>query len=143
MTASGSLPAEALSSAVMGTTAQESMPRILVVDDEPLIAMMVEEWLSELKCHTVGPAHSVTNALALIRSDQVDAAILDVSLGSEKFYPIADALSANRIPFALATGRLSADVEQRFKDVPVLMKPYDFDSMRFVVNKLINGEARS
>ena len=119
------------------------MPRILVVDDEPLIAMMVEEWLSELKCKIVGPAHSVTNALALIDSGQVDAAILDVSLGTEESYPIADALWANRIPFALATGRSATDVEIRFKDVPLLLKPFDFDSMKFVVNKLINGKARS
>ncbi len=119
------------------------MPRILVVDDEPLIAMMVEEWLSELKCQTVGPAHSVTNALALINSNQVDAAILDVSLGAEESYPIADVLCANRIPFALATGHSSIDVEERFKDVPILIKPFDFDSMRFVVNKLINGRSHS
>ena len=119
------------------------MPRILVVDDEPLIAMMVEEWLSELACETVGPAHSVSRALELIGSGQLDAAILDVSLGSEESYPIADALRARQIPFALATGHSARDIENRFNDVPILTKPFDFDVMKTVINKLTVGGARS
>ena len=118
------------------------MPRVLVVDDELLIAMMVEEWLSELACETVGPAHSVTKALELINSARPDAAILDVSLGAEESYPIADALRARQIPFALATGHSANDVESRFKDVPILSKPFDFDTVRLVVSKLTSGNGR-
>ena len=118
------------------------MPRILIVDDEPLITMMVEEWLGELACETVGPAHSVSRALELIGSGQLDAAILDVSLGSEKSYPIADALRARKIPFALATGHSAEDVENRFNDVPILTKPFDFDAVRSIIGSLTKRDAR-
>ena len=79
------------------------MARILVVDDEPLISAMTEEWLSELGHVVVGPAHNLAAALKLVEMD-MDAAIVDVSLGKDNSYPLAEALSARGVPFALATG---------------------------------------
>ena len=69
------------------------MPRILVVDDEPLISMLVENWLDELGCEVVGPARSVADGLALA-GGQLDGAILDVNLGGDTCYPLANALRA-------------------------------------------------
>ena len=62
------------------------MPRILVVDDEPLISMMVEAWLNELGYEVVGPAGSVQDGLRLIVSRELDAAILDINLGGHDCY---------------------------------------------------------
>ena len=105
------------------------MARILVVDDEPLIAMMVQEWLAELGCETIGPAHSVQDALDLIGSVTVDGAILDVSLGREDCYPVADALRGLGIPIAFATGHGAGSVPARFHGVLILPKPFAFGAV--------------
>ena len=68
------------------------MPRILVVDDEPLISMLVEGWLAELGCDVVGPARSVEEGLDLADDAKLDAAILDVNLAGENSYSVANAL---------------------------------------------------
>jgi CheY-like chemotaxis protein len=114
------------------------VPRILILDDEPLIAMMVEEWLTELGCETVGPANSVSSALGLLQSDSVDAAILDLSLGNEKSYAVADALRELRIPFAFATGYGESGMANRFNDTPVLSKPFDFRELKRTLGELLN-----
>jgi CheY-like chemotaxis protein len=111
------------------------MSRILVLDDEPLIAMMVEDWLGELGCETVGPANSVASALDLIDGKDVDGAILDVSLGSENSYAVADVLMSRAIPFAFATGRDAEGLDGRYKGALMLSKPFDFDAVKDVVSK--------
>ena len=80
------------------------MARILIVDDEPLIAMMAEEWLSELGHAVVGPAYDLDGALALTERDPPNAAILDLTLGTYDSYPVAGHLRALAIPFAFASG---------------------------------------
>jgi CheY-like chemotaxis protein len=112
-------------------------PRVLVVDDEPLIAMMVEEWLADLQCETVGPAASAKAALALIEGAEIDGAILDVSLNGHDSFAVAAALRERAVPFAFATGHASDRIEQQFKDAPTLAKPYNFESMRRVVTALL------
>jgi CheY-like chemotaxis protein len=115
------------------------MPRILVVDDEPLIAMLVEDWLNELHCETVGPVGSAREALTLIDGQSLDGAILDVSLGNDNSFPIADALLDRGVPFAFATGHSADRIEPRFKDAPTLVKPYDFERIREVLAALLDG----
>ncbi|MEJ0098106.1 MAG: response regulator [Bauldia sp.] len=80
------------------------MPRILLLDDEPLIAMMVADWLAEIGCETVGPADSVASALGFLDGEPLDGAILDVWLGDEDSFPVADTLRRRGVPFAFATG---------------------------------------
>jgi CheY-like chemotaxis protein len=115
------------------------MPKILVVDDEPLIAMMIADWLAEQGLETMGPAHSVSQALALLEQGAADAAILDVSLGDGDCYDIAEALSAKGIPFAFATGHGAEAMARRFADVVTVSKPFDFEVVRSVVAKLLAG----
>jgi CheY-like chemotaxis protein len=117
------------------------MPRILVLDDEPLISMMVQDWLTELSCETVGPAYSVRGALDLIKTVTVDAAILDVSLGSENCCPVADALLKLGIPVAFATGYGGMGIDPRFKDAVILSKPFSFEAVKGVVDRLISAHA--
>jgi len=118
-----------------------SQPRVLVLEDEPLIAMMVRGWLTELGCETVGPAQTVSNALALIKDGPLHGAILDVSIGDQNCSPVADALRRKGIPFALATGRAPGWLAG-FTDAPSLSKPYDFAAMRDVVTRLLDNHAR-
>jgi CheY-like chemotaxis protein len=115
------------------------MPRILVADDEPLIAMIIEDWLMELKFETLGPVGTVRDALALIETTPPDAAILDVRLADGHSYPIAEQLRAKGIPFAFASGQDASDFDARFKDVPRLAKPFDLEQVRKILAVMVPG----
>ena len=100
--------------------------RVLVVEDEFLIALEVEQMLARLGCIVVGPAPTVARALALIAREPPGFAILDVNLGRERTTPVAEALLARGIPFALATGYDRHQLpEPAFRDIPLLGKPLD------------------
>ena len=112
------------------------MAKILVVDDEPLISTMTEEWLSELGHSVVGPAHNLASAMALAGTD-IDAAIVDVSLGKDNSYPLADALSARGVPFVLATGYGQNGIEPRYREHSTLSKPFEFATFRRFVERML------
>lgn len=78
--------------------------RILVVEDEALIAVMVEDMLMDMGSDVVGPAATIEAALALARVEAIDAAILDVNVRGERIDPVADALMARGVPVLFATG---------------------------------------
>jgi CheY-like chemotaxis protein len=99
---------------------------ILVVEDEMMAATMVEIILGDAGGRVVGPVASVAEGLALAESEAIDAAILDVNLGGEFVYPLADALAARRVPFVFVTGYGMTGVNgKRYAGVPVVQKPYD------------------
>jgi DNA-binding response OmpR family regulator len=114
------------------------LPRILVVDDEPLISMLVEDWLTELGCEVVGPAASVADGLKLAQSSDLDGAILDVNLGNETCYPLADALRDRGVPLAFATGDGSLGDVSEFQDAIIVSKPFDFDAVKAAVEALLD-----
>lgn len=118
------------------------MPRILVADDEPLIAMIIEDWLTELRFETLGPVSTIREALALIESTPPDAAILDVRLADGNSYAVAERLVASRVPFAFASGQEANTIDARFKDAPVLVKPFDLEQVRKVLAAMVPGHAR-
>jgi CheY-like chemotaxis protein len=111
------------------------MAKILIVDDEPLIAAMMEDWLTELGHDVVGPAHNLGRALELAEGD-MDAAIVDVSLGKDTCDPLVEALIARDLPFALATGHAQEDLEPRYRKQPTLLKPFEFAAFRRTVDRL-------
>jgi len=113
------------------------LPRILVVDDEPLISMLVENWLAELGCEVVGPAGSVKDGLELAAASQLDGAILDVNLGGETCYVLAEALRGRGVPLAFATGDGSLGDVAGFPDPIVLSKPFDFATVEAAVAALL------
>ena len=89
---------------MLSGTVKSFMPRVLLLDDEPLITMLLEDILEQLRYEIVGPAHTVAVALDLIETTPPDAAILDVTLRNELSYPAAHALRVRRIPFMFLTG---------------------------------------
>lgn len=108
-----------------------SLDRILIVEDEPLISMMLEDFLDELGMQVACTADSVETALECAAVGGFDAAILDVNLrGGETSWPIADALSEAGIPFLLATGGSGDSIEERFRDRPILPKPFTMDGVQ-------------
>ena len=109
--------------------------RILIVEDEPLIAMMLEDYLAELGRTVVGTCDTVQAALATITDEAPDAVILDVNLsGGEKAWPVADALAAQGIPFILSSG--GDESEPAHAARPRLMKPYTMDGVETALNAL-------
>jgi CheY-like chemotaxis protein len=102
--------------------------RILIVEDEPLIAMMLEDFLEMLGKQHVGTCDSVQSALATIEQEHPDAAILDINLsGGEKSWPVADALAAKNIPFVFSSG--GEEVTDAHAARPRLAKPYTMDGV--------------
>jgi len=98
--------------------------RILVVEDEMLIAMVVEAVLDGAACQIVGPFGRLAQALKSAENDAIDAAMLDVNLNGEQVFPVADALLARNIPFLFVTGYGAGGLPPRFKESPTLTKPY-------------------
>jgi CheY-like chemotaxis protein len=117
-------------------------PRVLVLEDEPLIAVMVRGWLTELGCEPVGPAHTVQSAIALIEGGRLDGAILDVTIGDQDCSAVADSLGHRGIPFAFATGRAVEALAARYPGAPSLSKPYDFAALQGVMAELLGTPAR-
>ena len=111
--------------------------QILIVEDEPLIAMMLEDFLDVLDKQTAGTSDSVESALARVEQGGIDAAILDVNLrNGEKSTPIAEALARKGIPFVFATGGSDESLDPRFRDRPHLTKPFTMDSVAKALDAL-------
>jgi CheY-like chemotaxis protein len=104
--------------------------RILVVEDEYLIAVTLSDHLEGVGSIVVGPVPSVERAIKAIESDpQIDAAILDINLGGAMAYPIADALVARNIPFVFTSGYEDDVLRTRYPQVTNCHKPYLFPEM--------------
>jgi CheY-like chemotaxis protein len=99
--------------------------RLLLVEDEPLVAMMMKEVLSDLDFEVCGPIGSVEEALKKVTSGEIHGAILDINLGGNSVYPVADLLVARRIPFVFVTGYGDQAIDERFAEMRVINKPVD------------------
>jgi CheY-like chemotaxis protein len=114
------------------------MARILLVEDEPLVSAITEEWVVELGHEVVGPAANLDSALALAATS-IDAAIIDVSLGRHSGYPAAEILVSRGVPFVFATGYGQEGLDPAWRGRPTLMKPFEFDSFRAAVERMLGG----
>jgi CheY-like chemotaxis protein len=116
--------------------------RILLVEDEMAIALMLEDALEALGYEVIGPAGRVREALALIESKATDVALLDVNLNGEKVYAVADALAARDIPFVFVTGYGAAGIAETYRDHAILQKPFLQQDLATVLTRLC-GAAKS
>jgi len=99
--------------------------RVLLVEDEALVAMMIQEFLSECGRAVVGPIGTAAEALVAARQGDFDGAILDINLGDGMAYPVAEILSARGVPFVFLTGYEADTIDDRFSAVPILQKPIE------------------
>jgi len=113
--------------------------RILVVEDEALVAMLLEDMLTDLGCDVVGPAHTLQRALDLVESEQVDAAILDVNVGGRRSYPVAEKVAAKGIPFVFASGYDSPGAEWD-RSATILRKPFDVRTLGDALMELLGPD---
>ena len=99
--------------------------RILLVEDEPLLAMLVEDLIGEVGGVVVGPAGSVDEALKVLAAGKLDGAILDVNLGGEMVYPVADTLAAQGVPFVFVTGYGRHGMTGTHSERTTVQKPFN------------------
>ena len=100
--------------------------RILIVEDESLVAHFLAELLAVFGCQVAGIAETVAASLALIDAPgaDFDGVLLDINLNGETVYPVADRLVALQLPFAFVTGYEESAIDPRFSTVPILRKPF-------------------
>lgn len=113
------------------TEVKEALPesplagrRILVVEDESYVALLLEDMLSEIGCEVVAMAATVEEGVALARTLTVDAAVLDVNVAGREVFPVAESLRERRIPLVFSTGYGAAAIPAHWTGAPTLAKPY-------------------
>ena len=117
-----------------------SDPRsILIVEDEPLIAMMLEDFIQSIGHRVSGSCDSVKGALAEVEKGDFDLAILDVNLKGESVWPVASALRGKGTPFVLASGGHVDPPPPEFAGVPMIEKPYTIDRVTPIIDAALAG----
>jgi CheY-like chemotaxis protein len=111
--------------------------RILVVEDEMLIVMMIESMLSDMGCESVTTAATIAQAITLIDGQTFDAAMLDVNLNGTNSRPVADALAARGVPFFFSTGNGGHPTMDGYGDRAILKKPFTDEDLAAIVTGLL------
>lgn len=156
------VPAEHFSEAVMRGAVQEpeeedeviqsqsSAPdpringrRILLVEDEPLVAMMMTQMIGDLGGRVIGPFGSLRDAIEGLPEGGLDAAVLDVNVGGELVYPLAEKLSRNGVPLMFLTGYDSKSVDRRFVTARVLTKPIEEAELAAALASMLDARPRA
>ncbi len=114
---------------VTDSEAAPKIQRILIVEDEPFIALALEAMLAELGFDMAGSAAQVSAALELISRERIDGAILDVNLGLQRIDPVADILAARACPFFFTTGYSISGLPARHAGRTVLQKPFGLEQL--------------
>jgi CheY-like chemotaxis protein len=111
--------------------------RVLVVEDEMLVLMMIEDMLADLGCKSITSAATVNKALVLIAGQDFDAALVDMNLNGNKSHAVAEALVARGVPFIYSTGNGGLDMKDDYPDRFVLQKPFKFEDLAKSLSHLL------
>jgi CheY-like chemotaxis protein len=117
--------------------------RVLLVEDEPIVAWLLKDMLVDLGCSVVGPAADVNQALAMIEAESIDVAVLDVNLRRQMSYPIADVLVARGVPFVFSTGYDKDRLLDGYRTIPTLQKPFHRSDLGDTLAKLLASKERN
>ncbi|HEX7107953.1 MAG TPA: response regulator [Aestuariivirga sp.] len=112
-----------------------SSRRVLVVEDEILILMMIEDMLTDLGCKSISVASKIDQAITLIDGQVFDAAMVDLNLNGMESYPIADVLAAHDVPYFFSTGNGIKDMKEGYRDQDVLKKPFTFEQLSDMLSR--------
>ena len=104
--------------------------RVLVVEDEAAISMLLEDMLDDFGCEIVGPAARLSVALEMAQSETFTVAILDVNVAGEPIYPVAEAIAQRNLPLVFSTGYGGAGIREPFRDRPVVQKPFSQNDLK-------------
>ena len=111
--------------------------RVLVVEDEAVVCMMIEDFFNDIGCQVVATASTLEEALGKSNTLEMDAAILDINLGGQLSYPVAAVLTARQIPFLFATGYGAAGLPPDLKYVPVLSQPFGIEQLEEALRRAL------
>lgn len=115
--------------------------RILVVEDESLVAMLLETILEDMGCVPIGAASSVDEGLAFVANEaRIDGALLDVNVAGTEIFPVAEALKARGVPFVFSTGYGSGGLPDHWKDNPTIQKPFTEATVRDALMKALGAK---
>lgn len=104
--------------------------RVLLVEDEFLVALEVEDALRDLGCNVLGPFAKLSKATDATRGAELDGAILDINLNGEMVYPLAEFLASKNVPFVFLTGYTAADIPEKYRACRRLQKPLDVKTLQ-------------
>lgn len=126
----------------MGATLNNGLSgrRILVVEDEGIVAWALEDMLADMGCAVVGPAARVNQALAMIDDEPIDAVVLDLNLNGQMSYPVADVLAARGVPFVFLTGYHKSSIPKAYAGFPMMQKPLDRPKLGDALTQLLTPE---
>ena len=123
-------------------TAALEQVRVLVVEDEYLVAMLIKEILESAGCVVMGPIPRLSEALDAVQHHTYDAAILDVNLAGERIDPVAKALSCRKVPFVFVTGYGTGGLPREFDQRPRLCKPFRMNDLLGQLANLVKPAVR-
>jgi DNA-binding response OmpR family regulator len=121
----------------------ENAFRVLVVEDEVMISMLIEDMLADMGCKCVDVAPSVEVALEALAKDKPDFAMLDINLNGKRSFPVADALKNQAIPFVFLSGYGSPGLSGEYADAKVLQKPFRLGDLEVALGDFLNGLNRA
>lgn len=115
--------------------------RVLVLEDETLVSMMIEDMLDDLGCRVVGPFARLDDALGAVRDGKgIDLALLDVNVGGTRSFPLAEALQAADVPFVFTTGYDDAGMPGEWRERPSLRKPFMLRDVETALRKALQSD---
>ncbi|MGZ9114289.1 MAG: response regulator [Brevundimonas sp.] len=115
--------------------------RVLVVEDESLVAMLLETILEDMGCTPVGPAANIDDGLALATDGELlDAALLDVNVAGRQVFPVAEALKARGVPFVFSTGYGEGGLPEEWRGQATIQKPFTEAAVRDALMKAMGVE---
>jgi DNA-binding response OmpR family regulator len=119
-----------------------SSPRILLIEDEMLVAGMLQSMLSSLGYAAIGPATDVHEVMEILSHENVDAVVLDINLNGQMSYPIADELAMRGIPFIFSTGYEPQRLPAKHEGRPLLKKPFRRSALGAALKGLLEQDER-
>ncbi|MNS03286.1 two-component response regulator [compost metagenome] len=113
--------------------------RVLVIEDESLVAMLLETILEDMGCTVVGPESNIDDGLIAATTEaSLDAALLDVNVAGREVFPVAEALRARGVPFVFSTGYGEAGLPEHWRGNPTIQKPFTEGAIRDALMKAMN-----
>jgi DNA-binding response OmpR family regulator len=122
---------------------EPTLSRVLIVEDDMMIAMMLTDEISRLGYHVVGPASRVDHAIRLVESQTIEGALLDINVAGEKVDRVAERLSLRGIPFAFLSGYGASWVPKAFANRPRLEKPFQLRDVQRVLEGILSAGSPS